>query len=218
MLRNVFTTDARRPSWSEYRRALRMTHDDRLEAIPPGKCLIPGTVWRGDLKPLVDARIDSLAPLVTGFTGGNVLHAEPTPAVLNMGRTWTGDLIEKLNMLVSSRQSTSDDQVDLTQVATELEQLHGVLGTQPLKVGQVTDALRRVRRASDAVDPQFTTDSNFRASVRGSHAANAALNATYRQYWSEHAAKTATRDKAPSPRPTAADLNAANRAFWAGRR
>jgi len=102
-------------------------------------------------------------------------------------------------------------------LASELECLHTQLGTSPIDTTRVADALRRVRRASDAVDPQFTADSNFRASVRQSYAANRALNESNRAHWAAQS-QTATHDSAAAVRPRSiAEINASNRGFWADR-
>lgn len=57
------------------------TTDRVLEAVPIGKVCTLGRVWAGDLKPILDAHVGTLKPLVTPFTIGNELDAEPIPGV-----------------------------------------------------------------------------------------------------------------------------------------
>jgi hypothetical protein len=74
----------------------RRTRDDILNAWSDGKQLALGTVWDGDLKPRFDTAMDEVKALVTGFTSGQVLHAEPVPADLDLGDVSDGlELIER---------------------------------------------------------------------------------------------------------------------------
>jgi hypothetical protein len=184
-----------------------------LSAVPPGKTLVQGTTWNGDLRPKVDAMLDQLQSLTTPFTTGRTLHAQvlsPNDALL--GRTWTGDLQARL-----SRAATPTGDTDMSGVFQELEALHLALGTTNPE--EVADRIGRVRRAADAIRTKTrTTDSNWGTAFlnRSRGSATSAIAQIKRAGTAEGAARV-TADCSADMRGKIAAMNEANRAFWANR-
>jgi hypothetical protein len=194
--------------------------DSVLAAVPPGKTLVLGTTWNGDLRPKVDALLDQLQSLVTPFTTGRTLHAQvlsPNDALL--GRTWTGDLQARL-----SRAATPTGDTDMSGVFQELEALHLALGTTNPE--EVADRIGRVRRAADAVGKKTkTADSDnwgSRFLNRSRVATDSAITGIQRTSTADGTAGAvraalATADGKTDMRGKIATINEANRVYWAGR-
>lgn len=145
IVRNVMTHDAPVRRFST-------TRDDLLRAVEPGKVLVMGTCWTGMLAPYIDSQLDALEPLVTGFTSGNVLHAEATPAQLSLGRTYTGDLTRTLQTAVKDASSVAGaPKLDVTEVARAVESVRNALSADPVDFRLVADGIRALRRARDSV-------------------------------------------------------------------
>src|ERR1700685_2171614 len=62
----------------------RRARDTLLNAQGGQKLICLGTTWTGNLQPEIDRRIDEIGALVTGFTSGQTLHAEPVGKVVNV--------------------------------------------------------------------------------------------------------------------------------------
>jgi hypothetical protein len=195
----------------------RHTRDSTLAAVSPGKILILGTTWVGDLRPKVDAMLDQLQALVTPFTTGRTLNAEQlAPQTGLLGRTWTGDLQARL-----TRAATPTGDTDMSRVFQELEALHIAMGTA--NAAEVADRIGRVRRAADAVGKKSrtTTDSNWgtrflNQSRLATDTAITNLKRTAPAGGTAGAVRDAlaTGDGASDMRSKVAAMNRANAAFW----
>ena len=157
ILRNVPTHDAPidrygrtapyRPEFRNVRSHGYHLGDDMLNAIPNGKCLVLGRVWKGDLEPVVDSYIEALKPIVSGFSAGRVLNAEPAPATLNLGRTWIGTATKQI---AGSHDEAGD--VDVSELLVALSHLHNALAGGSKAGNQLAkDAFRRVLAARDGI-------------------------------------------------------------------
>jgi hypothetical protein len=141
------------------------TRDRVLEAVPPGKVCALGRVWAGDLKPLLDSHVESVRPLVSGFTLGQVLTAEPCVPrgqELSTGRTWgtTRDYVEKVADAMrkqirerAAEDDDTDDPVDLTAVMDAIGELEaqarsGLPHAVHAAINGVRDAIANARPAS----------------------------------------------------------------------
>ena len=169
----------------------RRTRDSMLNAIGTGKVLALGRVWSGELQPEIDSRLDALRPIVSGFTTGNRLTAEPAAASLDLGRRWVGDIRDIIRSGARDSEGGQGERVDLTDLARAAERLEAALEQGDRSaVASAHDQLRRdfdeVRR-KHADGAQRTADAAFAA--RGAREASA------------------TRD-------TIQGMNAANKAFW----
>ena len=131
------------------------TYDDVLRALPPGKLLVTAATWQGNLGPQIDAQLAKLEPLISGFTSGRVLHAEPAPEELNPGRLWIGSLRDQIASvaLVSVRggQRTTEPMVDVREALAAVESVRNALEANRVDFGLVTDSLRKLRRVRDSV-------------------------------------------------------------------
>ena len=131
------------------------TYDDVLHALPPGKILVTATTWQGDLGPQIDDKLGKLETLVSGFTSGRVLHAEPSPQEINAGRLWIGGLRDKMaSAAVESLrggQRAQEKMVDVTAALAAVEAVRNALGTNRVDFGLVKDGLQSLRRARDSV-------------------------------------------------------------------
>jgi len=170
------------------------SRDEVLNAVSSGKVLALGTVWTGELKPHIDARLEAIKPLVTGLSLGRVLHAEPGSHSLRMGRKWTGDILGLIRAGARDSEGQEGEQVDLTDLTRSASKLEDAFekGNPDLILSnakKLEEDFAMVReRHSDAA--QRTADAAF--AERGAREA------------------AATRD-------TIRALNEANREFWSGR-
>src|SRR5215472_282157 len=189
--RNVFLQDrplARLPA--------RTTRDSLLSAFSSGKLLVTGRTWQGDLRPLIDGYIAAIEPLINGLTSGRVLHADPVPDALRLGRAWVGDLQQRLRdaALESAAASEGAERVNIGDVKVAATQLEEALcgGSS-----STADALRNLMRAADAVTRKLgsKTHDNPHPWVRGR-----------------------SRPHGSASRPVSpAELSAVNARFWAAR-
>lgn len=132
--------------------------DEILSAIPPGRVLCLGTVWRGELAPRVEAAAEAISSafVAPGLSLGGALHAEPAPDVLDMGRTWVGNLQTKI--LASAADFASQQRpeeagaapgTDLGEVVEQLDRLRRDMGTGNPQT--IADGVRRLRDAAGRV-------------------------------------------------------------------
>jgi hypothetical protein len=172
----------------------RRTRDARLEALhPAGKCIALGTVWTGQLKPLLDYRLDALQPLVTGFTMGRVLNAEQLANVIDLGRVYLSDLTSRIRAAAADSRSAPGNRVDLAPVLTEADRLEVLLGSAAPSAGAIGDALTRLRRAADGVctTPRVTDAVNpltrfvTLSPEQRNSGPNSPANSRARQFWQE---------------------------------
>lgn len=143
VVRRVFSTDTPRR---------RFLHDELLSGIPPGKCLCLGRIWTGELRPALDATLEAMRPIATGFSSGRTLSAEPSPATLDLGRTWLDQLRSKvLDATRNYEGGGKDDSVDLALVAAGIRDLSEALVSGDISsLAWATDGLRRARDLLDA--------------------------------------------------------------------
>ena len=169
----------------------RRTQDERLDAWGDGKVLALGTVWSGEIAPHVDARLDALRPLVTGFTTGHVLHAEAAANSLDMGRRWVGDIREVIRAGARESKRGDGERVDLTDLAHSAARLEDALekGNRDL-----------IQSAHEQLRQDF-------AAVRRKHA-DAARRTADAQF-ADRGVREATQT-----RDTIRSMNEAHRAFW----
>ena len=169
------------------------TRDAILNAVPTGKVLALGTVWAGSLEPEIDARLDALRPIVSGFTSGRVLSAEPAAASLDMGRRWIGDVRDIIRAGARDSEGRQGEKVDLTALSRSADRLE--------------DALERGDRAA-ALAANDELRRSF-AAIRERHGDSARRTADARLL--DHAARE--RD---ATRATIQSINAMNRQMWSG--
>jgi len=238
IIRNVFLT-------CDARTFRHFFGDEILNADPVPKLLLMPMTWRGDLKPVLDAYLEQLAPLSNGLTLGRTLSAEEIPAVLDLGTQWLGGFAERM----LAARDESPGAVEATPVLEALEAVR-----REMKVGnrqRVADGLRRLRRAADNVNAAlFGSHCDRDDEHLGKRIADAArrrigdMNATASAFWAKRSAtaqpdssgrmhwrggdaasgarSTAFRDAmhsaahAATPREQIAALNRGARAFWSG--
>ena len=164
--------------------------DTMLNAIPVGKVLVLGRVWTGELAPLVDSYLEALNPIVSGFTLGRTLNAEPPTDLADMGRRWLGDLHTRIAASVDTA-TGPEPRVDVSEAITALERLREVMPGG--NAAQIHDAWLGLRSAADRVSRSLR-DASGHPAIR-------------RDYRSGDGSK---------PR-SIASISADNRAFWAGR-
>ncbi len=172
----------------------RRTQDDLLNAVNPGKVLALGKVWTGSLAPEIDARLDAIRPLVTGFTSGRVLNAEPASPSLDLGRKWVGDVVGMLRAAARDSETGEGEKVDLTEVARSASHLERAFerGNPDL----ITAAYGALRRDFDGVRQRHADDRR--------RTADAAV--------ADRGAR-----EAQATRSLIQDINSRNRAFYSGR-
>lgn len=170
------------------------THDSRLDAWSDGKVLALATVWSGELQPQIDARLDALRPLVTGFTSARVLHAEAAAKSLDLGRRWVGDIRGAIRAGARDGERGDGERVDLTDLARSAERLEDALEKRnPELIQSAHDQLRRefdLVRRNHADTARHTADAQF--ADRGAR-------------------------EAQETRDTIRSMNQRNREFWSGR-
>ena len=200
IVKNVMTYDAPVRRYST-------TRDDLLRAVEPGKLLVMGTCWTGMLKPYVDSKLAELEPLITGFTSGNVLHAQNKAAgELNLGRTWVGDLSRSLQTAVRDASGVSEaPKLDVTEVARAVESVRNALGADPVDFRLVADGIRALRRARDSV---------LSSAAYGS--GNAAEAGTADMTKTADAARTLLDRASANTRDSLAAIRENARKFWEG--
>jgi len=213
--------------------------DEILNADPVPKLLLMPTTWRGDLKPVLDAYLEQLAPLANGLTPGRTLSAEEIPAVLDLGTQWLGGFAERM----LAARDESPGAVEATPVLAALEAVRREMGTGDRQ--RVADGLRRLRRAADRVGARDEEEPHG-AFSEGRRVADAArrriadINVRNRDYWDQRSVtpqldssgrmhwrggdagppSTAFRDAAhavataATPRALNAAMNRAAKAFW----
>lgn len=169
------------------------TRDSMLNAINPGKVLALGTVWTGELQPQIDSRLDALRPIVSGFTLGHRLSAEPAGAQLDMGRKWTGDICNLLRAGAHDSDGREGERVDLTDLVRSAERLEDAFEKgNPELIESAHDQLRRdfkTVRLKHANGARQTADAAF--ADRGAREAAAtrdaiqSMNLAHRQFWNE---------------------------------
>ncbi|MDB6013133.1 MAG: hypothetical protein JWL65_5383 [Gammaproteobacteria bacterium] len=125
------------------------TYDDLLHALPPGKVLVTGACWTGTLAPLIDSTLMSISALSTGFTSGNVLHAQPTPAELSLGRLWVGSLRDQIAQAANDTRSETHDKIDVTEALRAVESVRNAMGVPKPVFSHIADSIRTLRRARD---------------------------------------------------------------------
>jgi hypothetical protein len=121
-----------------------------LRGQPPAKTTALGTCWTGSLKPLIDAQLDTMEQLVYSLG--------PSPKVLDIGTTWTGEMTAEISSAAREAAGARDDTVvDVTEVLGEVTGLNAeLIGSTPTSV-RINDALRRVRAAVARVGGGRTT-------------------------------------------------------------
>lgn len=195
--------------------------DSMLNGVSNGKVLVLGIVWSGNLKPIIDAHIDAVEELMTPFTAGNVLNAEPAPRTLNLARVYVGNMERSVS---DARHAVGD--TDVTEMMSALAQLRGQMNVAAPSGSAIADSLRRLKRARDAIkaprglqrDGLAVLHEKERTQIRATQTAAdqhwdpSLAAATGKVRDALHAATTATTERA---RITA--VSDAHKAFWAGR-
>lgn len=148
------------------------TNDARLDARSDGKQLVLGHVWNGDLSPRIDRLKDSIKELVTGFTSGNVLHAEQASG-LDLGEVWDGlDKLEKavggIKQKASSMRTGDGDFLDRSNIAT-----------RNTIASMKAEAAKRWRRDNSTVDQHHRTA----AQATDMRDKISAINSANREFW-----------------------------------
>ena len=209
--------------------------DELLSPVYSGKLHVAARTWEGDLKPKIDAAIAAVEPLITGLTSGNVLHAEPGPADLNLGRQWLGDLRSRLADAVmeharsggGSGEAIGIDLSAVLQAAARLDEVFETGGRNPAQLSSAFDALRRARDAvmecDPAEDPYSTRqigDAGRHPGIRGwsrpiggfgRQTSPASINRDNRAYWEKR-----TADQLASLAPAAGTRGALERTISRG--
>jgi hypothetical protein len=69
-----------------------------LSAIPPGKVFCNGTLWTGELAPLLDATLSAVESMYTapGLSLGHALNAEGVQTLQLLGRTWLDNVVSQI--------------------------------------------------------------------------------------------------------------------------
>lgn len=206
-----------------------LIRDDLLRAVPVGKVLALGTVWEGHLSPRVDATIEAVQPLLSGFAAGRALHAEPIGKVLDLGTTWVGNLRSEIADVANETQTAAaraDQSVDITDLTRAVQELEAAFEAR--RPDQIGDAFKRMKAARDALrrptDQRHTGDAG-----RSPADANASveyirnLQRKMNDFWAREAQRDPltgrmTGDVPRRPSGVSNDLrsiNEANAAFWA---
>lgn len=219
--------------------------DDLLSAIPPGKVLALGTVWTGELRPVLDMTVAAFDSIVSGFTSGRVLHAEASLPSLDLGKRWLGELRAKIADVATryARQpsaASADDTVELTPILKGVGNLQEVIenGGDPQAVRDAVASLKRARAAIGGAAPEPTRDAigdYLRTSGEQNRAKVQAINSANVSFWRDRVPSAPTIDRRSSAQvsevrdrvhaanhatsmPEKIDaLNSAHRAFWASR-
>ena len=205
-------------------RRTRRTRDELLSAVPVGKILALGATWLGDLKPVLDQRLDAFSSLVTPLT----LSPTQVDGVLNLGRTWTGQLLERLEAATQDYRRTHDEDgeggVDLSEIISQLQGLHECLEGSPA-IAELKDRMKRLRKVSDlAGRKRWTADARVRAGLLRQHLLGdgskpisaTSVNERNAEFWAAQA-RRGTVDPGARVVPadnTVAAINAAHRRFW----
>ena len=206
-------------------RRRRVLADTMLSAIEPGKAFCAGTVWQGALKPMIDGRVAALGSIFSGFTTGNVLHAENVRATLDLGRRWLGDLVTELTAAPTSAVE-GRDAVDLAPVYAGVRNLQEAIEANAANPAAIQDAVAGLKRAADAVRPRGTRDWLRPAGDQGRE-----MNQRNADFWREREAAVelstvpsatvrddvARANRATNMRDRIGAINEANRKFWSGR-
>jgi len=135
----------------------RRTGDEILNAIPPGRILCLGTIWTGELAPAVTRAAAAIAAnfLSPGLSVGGVLHAEPAPDTLDLGRQWLGALQTRILAsaadFASQRPEEAGDEpgTDIGEVIQQLDRLRRDMGTADR--AKIRDGVSRLQAAADRV-------------------------------------------------------------------
>jgi len=217
-----------------------LTRDEILNAEPVPKLLLMPRTWRGDLKPVLDAYLQQLAPLDNGITLGRTLSAEAIPHVIKLGTAWLGDFRDRM----LAARDESPGAVEGTPVLIALEAVRREMGTGDRQ--RVADGLRRLRdaaarvgRSRDEQEHGAFSEGRRIADATGRRVAD--INAANSEFWNKRSAtpsldsrgrmnrhtgdatpaqRTAFRDamhaatNAPTPREQIAALNRGAKAFW----
>ncbi len=186
------------------------TRDAMLNAISPGKVLALATVWNGSQAPEIDARLDALRPIVSGFTANRRLNAEPAAPSLDLGRRYVGDIRDILRSGARDSEGQQGEKVDLTAMSRSADLLEDALGRgNPDLIAAAHGQLRRdfeearerhadsARRSADAAfaDRGAREAMQTRDAIRGMNAAN-------RDFWrNQDPQGTPTAATIPTPRP-----------------
>lgn len=168
------------------------TRDDRLDAWSDGKVLALATVWSGELQPQIDARLDALRPLVTGFTSNRVLHAEAAAKSLDLGRRWVGDIRGAIRAGARDGERGDGERVDLTDLARSADRLDDALEKRnPELIQSAHDQLRRefdLVRRNHADTTRPTTDAQLvdrgAREARDTRDTIRSMNQKNREFWS----------------------------------
>lgn len=209
-----------------------MIRDDLLSAVPVGKVLALGTVWEGHLGPRVDATIEAVQPLVTGFTSGRVLRAEPIGKVLDLGTTWVGNLRSEIADVANGTQTAgarADESVDITELTRAVQELEAAFESG--RPDQIGDAFKRTKAARDALrkptDQRRTSDVTRSAEDAGRRAnANVehiqSIQRKTNEFWAGEARRDPLTGRMTGDAPRRSSgasndlrsINEANAAFW----
>jgi hypothetical protein len=209
------------------------TGDSILSGFDDGKVFVLGTVWRGELEPVIDSYLDAFEELVTPFT----INPSSIPGALDLGKRWAGALRDKISQNVIRSRSGADPQpqpgfVNAAELVAASEELHKIMSS-PMKtsfpISDVATALRRLRRASADITRTFpapTRDSRsphpMIAGYSRPHGAPskpitpAMVNTAAADFWRERSGPTAPTRDAPAAK-TPESINRMNAAFWAAR-
>jgi hypothetical protein len=148
--------------------------DEILHAIPPGRILCLGTVWKGQLAP----EVQGVAAAVTssfaasGLSIGGILHAEPAPGGLDLGRRWLGNLATKVLGAAADFASArgpaevgAEPGTDVTEVLEQLDRLRRDMGTA--EPARIADGARRLRDAAERVSSSLKDEEEHGAFSEG---------------------------------------------------
>jgi len=143
------------------------TGDSILSAFDDGKVFVLGTVWRGQLEPVIDSYLDAFEELVTPLT----LNPSLVPGAVDLGKRWAGELrgqIRDKTIESKSGATPHEGHVNAAELVAASEDLHKIMESPMRTSFPVSDAracLRRLRRAADAITRTFPVSTRDTRSV-----------------------------------------------------
>jgi len=221
-------------------RRIRQWLDERLDAVDPGKCLQLWLKWTGEQRPALDATLAAISEMRTPLT----LNPSLIPGSADLGTRWLGDWVAKARSAARDAEASTGEKVDVQGVMQEIENLNTALGIRAPNFDKVADAVRKVKRAADAVtgatrdgrtrDARIIGYSRPHYGTPSRPVSPEQLNAQHSRFWAEQRTTdsrtpggtdntSAVRDalaaagRATDMRTKIDALSAAHRAYWAER-
>src|SRR6185437_7403377 len=131
-------------------RRIRFQRDEVLNAIPPGKVMVNGLLWSGELAPLLDATLSAVESTYAapGLSLGHALNAEGVETPQLLGRTWLDNVAKQIKRASSDAPKPED--TDVTAILRDIELLRGQMGTRASDFAGMRDSIHRLRRSLDS--------------------------------------------------------------------